>query len=253
MKNMLTLARRDKMALGFYLSETDLTIAELVGLSGYDYMRIDTEHTLMDPSKILNLLRICTTYDVPTLVRVSNPADITRVLDAGASGILVPDIETRQQAEDLVQRCKYYPVGTRGMGMESRHTQYGLADIKQFMKKEPEKVAVCVQIESVKGVRNAAEILSVAGIDMVAVGKADLSQSMGIPGEMGTPAVLDAEEAIIRMALERGIHPMVTAGSPEQLERYRKMGVRIATIAFDVPFLFQALRDHIARFRTFHS
>lgn len=250
MKNTFEkLCKRGVPALGFYISDSDVSVAEMAGHAGYDYMRVDMEHTLMDLTRFKNIVRVCDSFGMPTLVRVANIDDITRLLDFGASGILVPDVATVEQAKDLVRRSKYAPVGQRGMGKDSRHTRYGLDHFDTFIQASIKDTALCVQIESVEGMRNLEGILSLQGVDMVAVGKFDLAQSMGYPGNPNHPEVAAAELEVIKIALKHGVHPMVTAGSKAQLEQYAAMGVSLATVCFDIPFIFQSIRTHITQFK----
>jgi 4-hydroxy-2-oxoheptanedioate aldolase len=250
MKNTFdSLCRRDTPAPGFFMSGSDLSVAEMAGYAGFDYMRVDNEHTLMDPSRLQNIIRICDSFNIPTLVRVPDYDDFTRILDFGATGILVPGISGVEQAKECVQLCKYAPIGQRGIGISSRHTRYGLENFQEFMKTSCKSTSLCMQIESEQGVRDIEQILSIEGIDLVAAGENDLAQSMGYAGQPAHPEVTKAKHKVLEAALKHGLHPVVSATSPKACREYRAMGIKLLTICFDLPFISKSLRDHIAQFR----
>jgi 2-keto-3-deoxy-L-rhamnonate aldolase RhmA len=254
MKNTFaSLCGRDTPALGFYISESDLSVAEMVGYAGFDYMRVDNEHTLMNPSKLQNIIRICDSFNIPVLVRVPDYDDFTKILDFGATGILVPGIFSVEQAKECVRLCKYAPIGQRGMGTSSRHTRYGLENFQEFMKASYKNTSLCMQIEDEKGVRDIEQILSIEGIDLVAVGENDLAQSMGYAGQPSHPEVTKAKHKVLETALKLGVQPVVSATNPKAYKEYKAMGVKLLTTCFDLPFISKSLGDHIAQFRQLES
>ena len=250
MKNTFdSLCKRENPALGFFIGESSLSVAEMVGYAGYDYMRVDTEHTLMDASNLQNIIRICDSFNMPTLIRVPDYDDFTKILDFGATGILVPGISSVEQAKECVQLCKYAPIGQRGMGTSSRHTKYGLENFDDFMKASYKNTSLCMQIETEQGVKDIEKILSIEGVDLVAVGEHDLAQSMGYAGQPAHPEVTKAKHKVLETALRLGVNPVVTATNPKAYAEYKAMGIKLLTICFDNAFIFKAIRDHIAQFR----
>lgn len=249
MKGLLDLPRKREMSLGVYIGDTDAAVAEMACLAGFDYMRIDYEHSLGNPDKLATLIRVCNAYDVPSLVRISAWDQITKLLDFGASGIMVPDIETVEQTREAVDRCKYAPVGKRGMATAARALRYGYTPYKEYLENANDNIALCVQIESVKGVENIEEIVAVEGVDMVTVGRWDLSQSMGISGQTNHPDIIAAEEHVVDVALKHGKYPLLTSNSPEHLQSLKEKGIYCATICFDVQFITKSFNDHLARFK----
>ena len=248
-KNLLTLPRQNKAAMGVYIGDSGEAVAEMAAFAGFDYMRLDLEHALMDASKLQNLIRIADAADIPTLVRVANWDDITKVLDFGASGVLVPDISTAAQAREAVRRSKFAPLGERGMTNIGRNVQYSRIPLADYVRRANEEVALCVQIESREGVENLDEILAVPGIDSVTTGRQDMSQSFGVPGQSGHPDVDRAEETVIRKAVEKGLHAMISADSPEKMQELRQKGVYLITICFDAQFITRQFAALLAAFR----
>jgi 4-hydroxy-2-oxoheptanedioate aldolase len=249
MKNLLTLAKQGKTALGMYVGDAGETVAEIACYAGFDYLRIDCEHSLNDFTKIQNLIRIANTSDVPTLVRISTLSDITRILDFGASGILVPDISTAAQAREAVRLTKFAPIGERGMTNMGRCVRYSDIPLTEYCKRANDEVALAVQIESREGVKNIDEILSVEGIDIVTTGRQDFSQSYGVPGQSSHPSVEEAENTVIAKGVEHRVFPLITAGSPAAMEALKARGVLLQTICFDGAFLMKQFKDLIASFR----
>ena len=237
--NLLTLPLQKKAALGVYIGDTGEAMAEMAAYAGFDYMRIDLEHTLNDNSKLQNLIRIASAANIPTLVRISSIDDITKILDFGASGVLVPDISTAEQAKEAVRRAKFAPIGERGMTNIGRCVQYSKYPLGEYVKRANDEVALCVQIESREGIENLDEILSVPGIDIVTTGRQDMSQSFGVPGQSTHPLIDEAEETVIKKAAEKGLQIMISAGTPERMKELNASGVYLNTICFDVQFITQ--------------
>ena len=247
--NLLTLPLQKKASLGVYIGDTGEVMAEMAAYAGFDYMRLDLEHALNDPSKIQNLIRIAEAANIPTLVRIVDLDDITRILDFGASGVVVPDIATEAQAREAVRRTKFAPLGERGVTNIGRNVQYSKIPITDYIQRANREVALCVQIESREGVENLDAILAVPGIDIVTTGRQDLSQSYGVPGVSTHPLVDEAEDTVIRKAVERGLQVMISAGSPEKMRELVGKGVYLNTICFDVQFITQQFAGLIEAFR----
>jgi len=247
--NMLTKVKKGEVALGVFLGETDITVAEIAAIAGFDYMRVDSEHALVNPSKLGDTIRIANSYDIPVLIRISSLAEMTKLVDYGATGFLVPDVSCKEDAQEAVNCCKYAPLGKRGVSRSSRCGKYGHTPVEEYLQFAAENVCLAVQIESREAIANIDEILSVPGVDIVAVGRLDLSQSFGVTGQPGHPDVVAAEEHIIKKAIEHGKYPLITASSPAQYQKLREMGVLLMTICFDTQFIMGAFKDLIAKFR----
>lgn len=247
--NMLTKAKKGETALGIYVGDTDIAVAEIAAIAGFDYMRIDSEHALVNPSKLADIIRLANSYNIPTLVRVSTLEEMTKLLDFGATGILVPDIRTKENAQAAVGTCKYYPAGRRGMNRSSRCGKYGAIPIDDYLKFTEENVCLCVQIESQQGIDNIDEILSVKGVDLVTTGRQDLAQDFGLVGQTNHPRVEEAENYIINKALEYGKYPLITATSPKRFKELKAEGVLCMTACFDTQFILKAFRDHLATYK----
>ena len=194
-------------ALGVWLQLGEPSIAEIASLAGYDFLILDNEHGPASLEQTVHSMRAAQAGKATVMVRApgQDPDYLKRVLDAGAEAIMVPMVETAEQARAVVAACKYPPAGRRGYSAPTvRASGYG-AD-PDYAARANDTLFICVQIESHTAADNAAEIAAVEGIDLVFIGVADLSGSIGLMGQPGRPEV----DAQIRKA-EAGVR---AAGKP---------------------------------------
>jgi 4-hydroxy-2-oxoheptanedioate aldolase len=250
MKSLLDVPRKGRQSLGFYASDAGVAVAEIAASVGFDYIRIDNEHTLNDPSILTDLIRVANAADIPTLVRVAGMDEITKILDCGATGIMLPGVETVEQAKAGVNACKYAPLGERGMARASRALGYGLADADAYFATANEKISFCAQIESGLGVENIDKIAALEGVDIVTVGPWDLAQSLGVTGKPDHPDVIAAQDRVIEATLRHKKIVLLSANTPEAAAKLKSKGVLMATICTDAPFIARAMKAHIDKFRT---
>lgn len=181
-------------------------LIEICGLLGFDFALIDAEHGPLDRRACADLVRAAQAAGITPLVRVlrSDPAEILQALDTGAVGVMVPGIETAEEARAAVRASRFAPDGERGLAA-TRAAAWGIFEpLAAYTRRANAEVAVIGLVESVQGMKNLAEIAAVPGIDAVFLGPSDLSQSMGFPGESGHPAV--------QQTLEKGLSAIRQAG-----------------------------------------
>ncbi|MEK3916119.1 HpcH/HpaI aldolase/citrate lyase family protein [Paenibacillus sp. FSL H7-0331] len=224
-------------------------VVEMVGCAGFDFIIIDTEHVLVNPETLENMIRAAEAVGLTALVRVSepNPKEILRALDAGALGIVVPQVETRKQAELIVRACKYGPQGTRSLN-SGRAGLFGKHNLVEYIHKANEEIMVVPMIESRAGVEQAADILSVHGIDMVLEGAADLSQSYGIPWQTRAPAVKEALRLAFAAAEQYGVPYCAIPRAAEDYTEWVGLGVKAFVLGDERGVSFRALRAHLQGF-----
>jgi len=171
--------RAGEPAIGTFMALGSTLGAEQLAHLGFDWLVIDQEHGAIDATLTQSLLQAISTTDTVPLIRVPwNSGDwIKRALDAGAYGLVVPMVNTREEAEAAVQATRYPPLGSRSIG-GSRTRLYGGAD---YVEKANDEILLIVQIEHIDAVRNAREILGVPGVDAYFIGPGDLCASMGLP------------------------------------------------------------------------
>lgn len=193
--------------IGPFLTLNCPDLVELMGLSGFDFLIIDTEHGPMEAESIQNLIRAAEVRGITPIVRVSDTRDVTilKTLDVGAHGIQVPQVNSPETAAAVVRAAKYFPVGTRGAALP-RAADYGLRPFDEHLASANEETMVIVHCENTTGLSCIEEIAQVPGVDVVFVGPYDLSQSLGFPGQLDSPQVV--------MAVERALKAARAAGKP---------------------------------------
>ncbi|MTD54970.1 4-hydroxy-2-oxovalerate aldolase [Amycolatopsis sp. RM579] len=220
--------------LGTFVSVGHAASVEILATQGFEAVCIDAEHAALGPAEIESLIRACDVSRVPSLVRVSGVgAEISRALDSGARGVVVPRVETAEEAAAAVAAVRYPPAGTRGAG-PGRASAYGSA-LPRYLETANDDTVLVIQVETRRGVDNAEEIAAVEGIDVVFVGPGDLAVSLGVPG--GSPAHSAAVERIIGAATAAGVLTGIFCLDSAQVERWAGAGVRLFLLGGDLLFL----------------
>lgn len=204
----------DEPAHGVWLQLGEPSIAEIASLCGYDFLILDNEHGPAALETTVHSMRAAQAGRATVLVRVpgQDPDYLKRVLDAGAEAVMIPMVETAEQARAVVAACKYPPTGRRGYSAPTvRASGYG-AD-PEYAAKANDELFICVQIESDKAVEQAGAIAAVEGVDMVFIGVADLSGSIGLLGQPGRPEV-DAQIRKAEAAVKAAGKPLGTIPRP---------------------------------------
>lgn len=216
---------------------------EILGLAGFDATILDLEHGPWGTEALGPLIAAAHSRGIHAIVRVlkNDAAMIGAALDAGADGVLVPQIATPAEAEAVVRAARFAPEGTRGANSWVRAAGFnGAAD---WFARANAEVAVIVMIEGREGVENAARIMETPGLDGVFLGPVDLSHALGVPGETEHPAVLERMRAVMEAAHGRGLSPAVFAPTPAAARRWLEMGARIVACGVDTGHLFRAFQE----------
>ncbi len=235
-------------AFGVVCRTLSPVIVELVGLAGFDFVWVDMEHSTADFGRVEELCRAADAANVTTLVRVPDrsPSHVSRALEAGAGIVNAPQVETAEQAAAVVSAAKYAPIGKRGYSSSSRGTRYGIGGTPlELFAEANRRTMTMVQIESVRGVENAAEICRVPGLDIVFVGLGDLSQSMGRASRFDDPELLGYVNDVLTRIDEGGKIAAMHAESVEAAKRWIARGVKILSCAVDISVMNRGL-DRIA-------
>lgn len=249
--NSLTIRQRALRGLDSYgltIDMMDPAVIEMAWAAGYDFVRIDREHVLFDNATLRNMFDRARILGLPCQIRVSAMEDINCYLSLGASAIMVPHVESAEQAQVAIDLVKYSPVGERGMSGGVRAIRFGQISRAEYLETANDRIDLIVQIESKKGIENIDQILSLKGIDMVATGKADLSQSFGVPGQKAHPDVLAAEALIVKKALEYNKIPTLVAENVERATELREIGVHCYLTGHDEAIAFKAIKKHLKRY-----
>lgn len=233
-------------ALGLVCRSLSPVVIELIGLSGFDFVWVDMEHTCADFQTVENLCRAADAAGIETLVRVpdKNGASILKALEAGAGIVNVPQVENRDEARAVVKSAKFQPLGERGFCSSSRGTLYGFdGGAADGFAAANARTMTMVQIESAQGVANAREICSVAGLDAVFVGLADLSCSLGITAQFDHPELISNARKIVAAAAAAGKLCAVMTDTPEGAQKWVDEGARIVACGVDIPLVGRMFRN----------
>lgn len=237
--NTFKQAMAEKRAqIGLWLALANETTAEICGGAGFDWLLIDGEHAPNDIPLILAQLRALATSPAHPIVRVpiGETWMIKQVLDIGAQTILVPMIESRAQAEEMVRAMRYPPQGVRGVGAAlARASAYNR--IPDYLATANDEVCLLLQIESRAGLEALDEIASVDGVDGVFVGPADLAADLGYLGKPGAPEVQEAVEDALKRIQSHGKAAGILTGDKALAQRYLELGATFVGVGNDVGLL----------------
>lgn len=252
MRNTLRLALREGVpTFGSWIQFGHTGIAELMAQAGFDWLVIDLEHSTIGIESVQPLIQVIELCACVPLVRVpsNDPVLAKRVMDAGAHGIIVPAINSPQEAERAVESVKYPPAGRRGLGL-SRAQGYG-SRLHEYISEVDQYGVVVVMIEQREAVEQIDRILHVPGVDAIFVGPYDLSASYGVPGEFDHRLVREAMNWLLRASAEAkvaaGIHVVHPNG--EQVRERLLEGFRFVAYGGDMLFLGAAVHKAIAELR----
>ena len=179
--------------------------AEIAGLSGFDWVLIDLEHGSGDYGDLVHQIQAVSATPAAPVVRIAwnDPVAFKRVLDLGASGIMVPYVQSAEEAAAAVRAMRYPPAGVRGVALLNRATSFG-AGFGDYVQRADRELLTIVQIETPRAVENAAEIAAVDGVDVLFVGPLDLSTGLGVQGRYDEPVYLEALDRVARAAARAG-------------------------------------------------
>ncbi|MFZ7120269.1 MAG: HpcH/HpaI aldolase family protein [Eubacteriaceae bacterium] len=249
MKNFNDLLSQEGPVLGLFLQSPDPYIIEMAKLVGFDFIRIDNEHIPFDYSDIKKLVRTANLLDTPVQVRVSNLEDITKLLDFGVTGIVVPNVNTVERAKEAISATKYYPLGARGMCPICRCVKISGYSPDEYFTVANDIICLNIQIEDIKAAEIIDEIVSLEGIDMISSGKADISQSAGIPGQTNEKKVIEMEDLIIKKSLEYGKQPVIMVNSRDRIKELLERGERFFSVGPDYEIFLKSFKDTISEFK----
>lgn len=240
-----------KRQIGCWMSFAEPSVAEIMGTCGFDWLVVDGEHAPNDIRSIRDQLTALAASASHPVVRVPVGEDwiIKQVLDAGAQTVLVPIVESADQARQLVRACRYPPTGVRGVGATAaRATRFG--GVSEYIQTADQEICLLVQVENRAGMAALDDILTVEGVDGVFIGPADLSTDMGFQGNSAAPEV----RAVIADAMTRiraaGKAPGILGTNEEATQAYLEMGAQFLAVGLDVMLLTQTARALSARWKS---
>ncbi len=238
---------RSELTIGSWITLGHPAIAEIMASAGFDWLVLDMEHSVIELSEAQAIIQVLDKQQCPAIVRLTSnhPDQIKRVMDAGATGVMIPMIKSAEDARAAVSSVYYPPQGQRGVGL-ARAQGYG-AHFQEYRQWLIANAIIVVMIEHIEAVEQIDAILAVPGIDAYIIGPYDLSGSMGKPGELDHPQVQDAIQHILnagkRLQKPGGIH--VIEPDPVAIQQRIRSGFSFLGYSLDIRILDTICRTHL--------
>jgi 4-hydroxy-2-oxoheptanedioate aldolase len=248
---------RDRVLKGELLSGTFLNLgssltAEIAGQAGFDHVVIDLEHGSGDHDSLLIQLQALESSPAAVIVRVAwNEAPrFKRVLDLGASGVMVPWVNSEAEARVAVAAMRYPPEGVRGLAGWTRASRFG-PGFQDYFSEANKNLVTVIQIETPEALENLESIAGVEGVDVLFVGPSDLSASMGIPRQFEHPRMKEAYAKTVSVSKAHGKAAGILLQTPDQLEHFIDLGFNFVSLSSDAACVTKGLYENAASFDRF--
>jgi 4-hydroxy-2-oxoheptanedioate aldolase len=255
-KNLMKNLLKEKMinsekVIGTFFELGGNTAVECLGISGLDFFIIDTEHGPFDVESSMDFIRTAELKNITPLVRIkdiSRPS-VLKMLDIGAKGLIVPCVESIEQARNLVEWAKYYPLGKRGFFM-ARPAGYGHEDfaqnINEYFKVCNEETLLILQCETMRCFENIEDIVNIEGVDGIFIGPYDLSIGMGIPGQFNNVLFLQAIDRILKACKDAEKFSFIYTGNNAAAKKYLADGFNGVAVNMDADIYINAYKALIS-------
>jgi len=241
--------------VGTFFELGSATAVECLGMSGLDFMIIDTEHGPFDVESAMDFVRAAELRGIEPLVRIKDPSrsSVLKMLDIGAKGLIIPYIEDIEQVKKLVEYGKYYPLGRRGYAIV-RCGGFGFDDhasgtISEYFEISNNETMIIPQCETKGCLENIEEIASIDGIDGIFIGPYDLSIALDIPAQFSDPKFLAAIDRIFKACKSAGKFVLIYSGSVDSAKKYLKDGFNGVAYSMDLNILINAYKDVIRQIK----
>jgi 4-hydroxy-2-oxoheptanedioate aldolase len=238
-----------RQQIGLWCSLPFAFTAEIVAPAGFDWLLFDTEHSPSSVPAVLSQLQAAAPYDVSACVRATSNDTVTikQLLDIGAQTLLLPYVQSVEEAERAVLATRYPPKGVRGVSGLTRATRFGR--VGGYAKRASEELCLIVQVETQQALDALEDIARIDGIDGVFIGPADLAASLGYPGEQGNPAVTSAIEDAIRRIRACGKPAGILTPDTAFAQHCIEVGTVFTAVAIDIGILARGAEAIAKQFR----
>lgn len=233
---------KDKQPLIGMLQTLDSPeVTEILAAAGFDWIFADLEHSILDARAAQRILQAAA-GECPCVFRAPchDEAWIKKLMDAGCAGILFPRVNTAAEARRIVDLCKYPPLGRRSVGLSRAH-RYGI-HFQQYVDNANDDIALVIQIEDIEAVNNIDEIVNVPGIDALFIGPYDLSGSMGKPGQVRDPEVMEKIELARKKGLDAGLAVGIFTVNPDDVKGFIQKGYTLIAVDIDTSLLAKTVQ-----------
>ncbi|MGM5483425.1 MAG: HpcH/HpaI aldolase family protein [Nanobdellota archaeon] len=236
----------DDFVLGMFMKTSDPSFVEIAGLAGFDFVILDAEHGVTNYQNMQNLIRAAEISNTFPIIRIPeiNETNIGKSLDIGAKGIQAPQISTREDIKKLINLSKFYPEGERGVCRFVRAANHSLMDKNDYFKKSNETILI-IQLEGQEALTNLDEIIQLRNIDVVFIGPYDLSQSLGVPGNIFDEKVITAMKTIVDKCKKSNKLVGTFVDCEKGLKLWKDAGVKYIAYSVDVGIFADACKKII--------
>ncbi|MEQ1884715.1 MAG: aldolase/citrate lyase family protein [Bryobacteraceae bacterium] len=226
-------------------------VTRILAAAGLDWVYLDSEHGGFDLESLQDLARAATDNGLCPIVRVGDVqySLVARALDCGAQGVLFPRVESPEILARAVSWAKFPPVGIRGFGLQATHVGYENHTMPAVINHMNEHTMVVFQIETQTALDRVDELVSVPGIDAVMIGPADLSISLGVPGEFEHPKMIEAIGKIRDACEKHGVAPGIHVRNLKLGTYWRQSGLRFLSCNTEIGFMLESAKQHVAALR----
>jgi len=227
-------------------------VVDVIASSGIDFIVIDAEHGAISYETAQIMGGLCESYGVTPIMRVGeiNESLILRALDIGMHGVQLPNITTKQDALDFVRYAKYPPIGIRGFSPYTKAGQYDVKNGPMLTQKANENTLLIANVEGEDGIANLEEIVRVEGIDVIFIGLFDMSKSLGVPGEVEHPKVLETLDKAIALIHANGKKVGSIASNMAMLKKLQSKGIDYLTYSVDTGMLKESYQLLVQNFNS---
>jgi len=242
--NLKNKMKQGDFCVGPFIKAGSSAMIEVTGHAGLDFALLDLEHGPCSFESLEHQILAAERVGIAPIVRVEGISEsaIIRPLDKGAAGILVPHVSTRKMADDVVRFASFAPRGERGMDVYCRAAQFGHTPKADYFKRANEETLIAIQIEGAEGVKNLDDILGTDGVNVVFVGPYDLSQSLGLPGEVDHPQVIEQVERIVEKVKRADRHVGIYVDDIATAKKWIALGIQFIALSVDTAIYYQACK-----------
>ncbi|MEN5232733.1 HpcH/HpaI aldolase family protein [Sphingobacterium faecium] len=233
--------KNKEVVIGPFSKTSDAGMIEAMGYAGFDFIIIDLEHGPNDVLNAQNLVRAAEISNTFPIIRVAEngPTEIGKALDIGAKGVQVPQITNASEAQQAVQYAKFAPLGMRGVCRFVRAAAYSNTDRFEYFKSANDNYLI-LQLEGAEAIQNVDEIIEVEGVDVIFIGPYDLSQALGVSGQINHPLVLEEMKVIIDKCRTKGLATGVFTDNLKDAKSWIQLGVNYISYSVDVGIIQEA-------------
>ncbi len=232
--------------IGAWLVSAAPSTAEALGCLGFDFLVVDMEHTPIDVQQMVGILQTIAGTPAQAIVRPpwNDMVMVKRALDAGAQSLLLPFVQSADEARRAVAYTRYPPVGVRGVAAMHRGSRYGT--IPNYVRRAHDEICVIVQVETLTAFDQLEAIAAVPGVDSIFIGPADLSASMGYPGDMGNRAVQDKLRSGAQTCKRLGKPCGIVGANPDVVGKFLEYGFSWVAVGSDLAMLVSRAQEYLS-------